>query len=638
MKISNLLLVLLIAGQVSQVMGTFGFDVNRASAILNAGDCYISPGVSVGSSSSSSNKGQYGVTYYNLPYGWSQFKDRVVVPSLLSQKGDWVFGGKLTNNADSINEQFKVSINGLDLKISPITGSATKNIVIGSNYRSNGISDDDWTNFVSSLSSDSRKYLDDSGYYYWNSDNRSGSKSSDDNKNIRGTIITSSSSSPVVIGSSSSSSSGSGSSPSRVVISGSGSSSSPSRVVISGSGSGSSSGSILDNLISRGTEDDIMTSIILGHSTPSQVLNTVRTTTTSSSSGSGSDSDARRIALNNQYNANRVLNEVTSLVTQLTSNVDSTTALVTRLESEISGVKTGSSQCNDKILELNAAKVKAEAAITAINDKVREYRTKLNDFTPALNGLLNKRNQLVQTRLTYERSQTPNSNLLSQLETRYTTCNAQIDGIKGDYAKVKSTIDENTNKITTIENSAADAPNQITLAKEQIKVVDSTIADLEAKLSEARAQKAKLQTDINGYNDLIRTSTIQVSTLKNLNSRLTSQLSSLQSSVDSQVIKCSTYQKQSDDIRAEIASKQKDYDALVKQIEVQDSLIANKRSEIERFQTETSSLPSQISTLQSDLLSAQTALSRQYFICSQSTDSFTRADNDLKAARLRLET
>lgn len=49
MKISNLLVVLLIAGQLSQVMGTsrLSFNVNKANAFLNAGDCYINPGISV---------------------------------------------------------------------------------------------------------------------------------------------------------------------------------------------------------------------------------------------------------------------------------------------------------------------------------------------------------------------------------------------------------------------------------------------------------------------------------------------------------------------------------------------------------------------------------------------------------------
>lgn len=48
MKISNLLLALLIAIQVSNVVATFGFgfDVNKANAFLNAGDCYFNPGLS----------------------------------------------------------------------------------------------------------------------------------------------------------------------------------------------------------------------------------------------------------------------------------------------------------------------------------------------------------------------------------------------------------------------------------------------------------------------------------------------------------------------------------------------------------------------------------------------------------------
>lgn len=76
----------------------FGFDVKRSAAYLNAGNCYLVPGIS-----SSSSQG-LGYQYYGLPYGWKQTNNYLYIPNLLSQKGDWTFGLRATQgNSSPIN-------------------------------------------------------------------------------------------------------------------------------------------------------------------------------------------------------------------------------------------------------------------------------------------------------------------------------------------------------------------------------------------------------------------------------------------------------------------------------------------------------------------------------------------------------
>ena len=576
--------ILLIAVQLLQVFAGgsgLSFDVNRATAYMNAGNCFVYPGLSTSGSSNN-----IGYRYYSLPYGWRQYENKLYIPNLLSSRGDWVFGAKAVSGDSSVNEQFKINVNGLQIKISPASSYTSKNLVIGSNYRSDGVSDKDWSDFTSSLSrGDGWFEGSSSGYWY-------------PGQSVRVTTTT----------------------PVRTAYGvnlGSSYSSYP-----------TSFGGDFDNLFSNyGDDSNVRTNVIYSTSTPSQVF-----------ISTGPTDDDRKSALDQQYKANKALNDLNTLIGQLSANVDSTKSSVARYESDLSGYRSTSSQCNDKILELNNAKLSADSSIRTLNSQINEYKTRLADFTPALSSLLQRRAQLVQSRDSIERSKSPNSNLLGQLEGKYSSCNSQVDEYRADYSKVQSSIESNNNEISTIQNNAADAPNQIRLANQQLTVVDATIADLEAKLSDARAQKAKIQGDIVNYNNVIRSSNNQVSTLKSQNARLTGQLSTLQSSIDTQVFQCSTYQRQSEEIRSKIASTQSDYDSLVNQISVQDSLIANKRSEIDRFQSETSNLPSRLSTLQNDLNNAQTALSRQYYICNQASETVSRAESDLRAANLKLQT
>lgn len=263
------------------------------------------------------------------------------------------------------------------------------------------------------------------------------------------------------------------------------------------------------------------------------------------------------------------MNDLNVLIAQLTSNVDSTSASISRIQSELNGYKTASTQCNDKILEYNNAKLKAETSITSYRDQINNARLRLNDLQPALNALITKRNQLVQQRISLERSRNPSSNIISQLEDRYTSCNANVDSLKADYSKVESSIRTSTDQITTIRSSVIDAPNQIQLVDQQITIVDGTIADLEAKLRDARAQRAKLVDDKARYNSLLRDSNNQISIIERDISRSRAQLPGIQSRIDSRVIECTSYKDQADKLKLEIASKQSDYDQIVKQIDVQ---------------------------------------------------------------------
>lgn len=573
--------ILLIALQLLQVFAGgsgLSFDVNRATAYMSAGNCYINPGLTVSGSSNN-----IGYRYYSLPYGWRQYENKLYIPNLLSTKGDWVFGAKAVSGDSSVNEQFKVNLNGLQIKIAPSSGYSSKNLVIGSNYRSDGVSDRDWTDFTSSVSRGDGWYEgSNSGYWY-----------PGQSVQVRTTVA-----------------------PTRTAYG--------VNLVPTASTFGNDD---FYNLFSNyGDDSSVRTSVIYSTSTPSQII------------VSGSTDGDRKSALDQQYSANKDLNDLNTLIGQLTSNVDSTKASVTRYEADLNGYKSTSSTCNDKILELNNAKLTADSSIRTINSQIIDYKNRLDDFTPALNSLLVRRTQLVQSRDSIERSKSPNSNLLGQLEGKYTSCNSQADEYRSNYEKVRSSIQSNNNDITTIQNNVADAPNQIQLANQQLSVVDATISDLEAKLSDARAQKSKIQGDIINYNNVVRSSNNQIATLKSQNARLTGQLDTLQSSIDNQVYQCSTYQRQSDDIRSKIASTQSDYDSLVSQINVQDTLIANKRNEIDRFRSQTTDLPSRLASFQNDLSNAQTALSRQYYICNQASDTVSRAESDLRAANLKLQT
>lgn len=573
--------ILLIALQLLQVFAGgsgLSFDVNRATAYMIAGNCYINPGLTVSGSSNN-----IGYRYYSLPYGWRQYENKLYIPNLLSTKGDWVFGAKAIAGDSSVNEQFKVNLNGLQIKIAPTSSFSSKNLVIGSNYRSDGVSDRDWTDFTSSVSRGDGWYEgSSSGYWY-----------PGQSVQVKTTVTI----------------------PTRTAYG------------VNLAPTTNYGNDDFYNLFSNyGDDSSVRTSVIYSTSTPSQVI------------VSGPTDDDRKNALDQQYSANKDLNDLNTLIGQLTSNVDSTKASVTRYEADLNGYKSTSSTCNDKILELNNAKLTADSAIRTINNQISDYKNRLDDFAPALNSLIERRAQLIISRDSIERSKSPNANLLSQLEGKYSVCNSQADGYRSDYEKVRSSIQSNNNDITTIQNNVADAPNQIQLANQQLSVVDATIADLEAKLSDARAQKTKIQGDIINYNNIVRSSNNQISTLKSQNARLTGQLDTLQSSIDNQVYQCSSYQRQSDDIRSKIASTQSDYDSLVSQINVQETLIANKRNEIDRFRSQTTDLPSRLASLQNDLGNAQTALSRQYYICNQASDTVSRAESDLRAANLKLQT
>jgi hypothetical protein len=143
----NIFITILIAIQLAQVFATgrVSFDINRSYAVLNAGNCYIYPGVSTSSQ-------RYGIRYYSLPFGWRQFHDKFVIPNLLSQRGDWSFGVKATDDTEASNEQFRLSLNGLQIQISFVAGSGSRNLVIGSNFRTNGLSDQDYNSYLNSLS------------------------------------------------------------------------------------------------------------------------------------------------------------------------------------------------------------------------------------------------------------------------------------------------------------------------------------------------------------------------------------------------------------------------------------------------------------------------------------------------------
>jgi hypothetical protein len=154
-------------------------------------------------------------------------------------------------------------------------------LVIGNNWRSSGVSDQDWNSFVGSLSS-GEGYFDGTGsaaYWYPGRSTR-----------------------------------GSGSSSVTVVTNG------------------------LDNLMGY-NDDNYRRSILIG--SPSQVI---------INTGSTVSSDVKQRAIDSQYAANRALDDLNTLIGQLTASVGVSTSAVDRLTQTLAGYKSTGSQCNDKIL------------------------------------------------------------------------------------------------------------------------------------------------------------------------------------------------------------------------------------------------------------------------------------------------
>jgi hypothetical protein len=86
-------------------------------------------------------------------------------------------------------------------------------------------------------------------------------------------------------------------------------------------------------------DDDYRRSILIG--SPSQVI---------TNTGSSVSSDVKQRAIDSQYTANRALDDLNTLIGQLTASVGVSTSAVDRLTQTLSEYKSTGSQCNDKIL------------------------------------------------------------------------------------------------------------------------------------------------------------------------------------------------------------------------------------------------------------------------------------------------
>jgi hypothetical protein len=192
-------------------------------------------------------------------------------------------------------------------------------LVIGNNYRTPTVSDKDWSDFLVSISRGDGWVSGGSSSSYW-------------------------------------------------FPSGSSSSSSFSSSSTSGSNRPSSTG--LDNLYGGyGDDSAVRTGIIFGTSvtTPSQIDQSRSAT-----------SDDMRAALDQQYNANKQLNDLNTLIGQLTANVNSVAPTVKKIQSDIADLRSQSSTCNNKILELSNNKLRAETAVRDITDQINVARTRIS--------------------------------------------------------------------------------------------------------------------------------------------------------------------------------------------------------------------------------------------------------------------
>lgn len=249
-------------------LSTFKLDTSKSHAFLNAGNCYIYPAAI----SPSSQQIQY--NYYDLPFGWQQFDNYLVVPDLLAQRGDWRFGLRVQDQGSSVNEMFRITVDGLRIRLVPVTQSVTINLVIGSNYRTSGINDQTYQNFIQSLR------------------NR------------------------------------------------------PSTTTSSSSGSSISLGSFnLSNFPSSSLTTTITNLISSTRPQTSQFF-----PNTPSSSTNISITNERNAALTRQFNAGQALGELTALIAQLNSSVNSAQQNIASIQQRVDAGQRDASECNDKIL------------------------------------------------------------------------------------------------------------------------------------------------------------------------------------------------------------------------------------------------------------------------------------------------
>jgi len=133
--------------------------------------------------------------------------------------------------------------------------------------------------------------------------------------------------------------------------------------------------------------------------------------------------DTKQKALDQQFSANRALDDLNSLIGQLTASVNLGAVVVDRIIGLLATSRASSSQCNDIILELSNNQVRAQTDIDTLTFQVEQTKRRLADFTPALNSLINRRDDLVKSRDSIERSKSPKANLLGTLQRKFVSCN-----------------------------------------------------------------------------------------------------------------------------------------------------------------------------------------------------------------------
>ena len=455
-------ILLLTQAYLTQAGGSgFGFDVKRSAAYLNAGNCYLVPGVS-----SSSSQG-LGYQYYGLPYGWKQNNNYLYIPNLLSQKGDWTFGLRATQGSNfPINELFKVNIDGLQLKLSPLTLGSSVNLVIGPNLRSQGVSDTDYKAFIQATSTPSPT---------------------------------------------------SGSTPA-----GSTSFNFSFPSFSTGSSAFQTGNGFIDNLISSMTprfDNDWSNFLQFSLSTPS-----------STTVSGGPTADQRKAALDRQYNANQALTSLNNLINQLTSNVKSSTSAISNLQSQLDNYRSSNGQCNEKLLGYNTAKLTYQTKVNDIQETIDQGKQKLAELNPSLDALTRGRDELIAQRASIERNKPSASSLTqlesnyitcsSQIETDKNTYSVlqnniqintdKINKLKSDSADAPNQINLINSQITILDSTIADLQAKLADATSQkTKLVNDRanynsivansnyeIATIQRDISSASSQLPSLQTSI----------------------------------------------------------------------------------------------------------------------------------------------
>lgn len=199
------------------------------------------------------------------------------------------------------------------------------------------------------------------------------------------------------------------------------------------------------------------------------------------------DEVKRNAAFNRQLNANKAVANLIAIIQQLTANVNAAKNDIGILEQQLRDAENANNQCNDQIYDLANNRTKVQNAIKDRQDRISEANTQVQNLRPALQALIDARDNLIKERNDLERAKSPNSARLTDLEGQVGTCHNQTDALQNQINDLNNQIAGVEFNISQTQQDAANAPSAIAQIDQQLPIVDSRIADLQRQLAEATA-------------------------------------------------------------------------------------------------------------------------------------------------------